>query len=108
MVYTDEHPSYRSLPNHEAVRHSAREYVDGMAHVNGMESFWATLKRGYHGTYHWMSVKHMDRYVTEFEGRHNDRPSDTIDQMSHMWRGMADKRLRIDTAGFFQNTAHLQ
>ena len=52
MVYTDEHPSYRSLPNHEAVRHSAREYVDGMAHVNGMESFWTTLKRGYHRTYH--------------------------------------------------------
>ena len=28
-----------------------------MAHTNGMESFWAMLKRGYHGVYHQFSVK---------------------------------------------------
>ena len=49
------------------------------AHTNGIESFWAALKRGYHGTYHHMSVKHLGRYVGEFEGRHNDRPADTVD-----------------------------
>ena len=65
-----------------------------MAHTNGIESFWALMKRGYHGTYHHMSEKHMDRYVTEFAGRHNDRPMDTITQMELMVLGMGRKRLR--------------
>ena len=54
------------------------------------------LKRGYHGTYHHMSEKHLDRYVTEFSGRHNDRERDTIDQMSHITQGMVGKRLRYE------------
>ena len=58
-----------------------REYVHGQAHTNGIESFWAMLKRGYVGTYHQMSVKHLPRYVGEFAGRHNHRPMDTADQM---------------------------
>ena len=51
------------------------------------------LKRGYQGTYHKLSVKHLDRYVQEFAGRHNQRPLDTIDQMAAMARGMDGKRL---------------
>ena len=99
-VYTDEHPAYRGLPNHEAVKHGVGHYVDGMAHTNGMESFWSLLKRGYHGTYHHMSEKHLPRYVGEFEGRHNDRPSNTIDQMGRMVQGMEGKRLRyVDLTG---------
>ena len=65
----------------------------GQVHTNGVESFWSMLKRGYIGIYHKMSPKHLDRYVTEFEGRHNDRQSDTIDQMGNLDRGMARKRL---------------
>ena len=56
-VYTDEHGAYCGLPNHETVRHSIGEYVREQAHTNGIESFWALLKRGYHGVYHHMSVK---------------------------------------------------
>ena len=81
-VYTDDHAAYRGIPyRHQAVKHSAKEYVHGMAHTNGIESFWAMLKRGYEGTFHHFSDKHLDRYVTEFAGRHNGRPADTIDQM---------------------------
>ena len=65
-----------------------------MAHTNGMESFWAMLKLGYIGIYHWMSTKHLDRYVAEFEGRHNNRPSDTLTQMANLVRGCIGKRLR--------------
>ncbi len=94
-VYTDDHKGYRGMPfEHETVKHSISEYVDGMAHTNGIESFWSLLKRGYHGTYHHMSAKHLNRYVTEFSGRHNDRRADTIDQMGSMARGMGGKRLR--------------
>lgn len=95
-VITDDHGGYRGLGNveHETVRHSAKEYVRDQIHTNGIESFWSMLKRGYVGTYHHMSVKHLDRYVDEFSGRHNDRPSNTIDQMRHMARNMQGKRLR--------------
>ncbi len=93
-VYTDEHASYRGLANHTAVKHSVGQYVDGMASTNGIESFWAQLKRGYHGTYHQMSAKHLNRYVSEFAGRHNARTMDTAEQMSAMVRGSVGKRLR--------------
>ena len=95
-VYTDDHGGYEGLPNHETVRHSVKEYVNGMAHTNGIESFWAMLKRGYVGTYHRISPKHLHRYVDEFSGRHNVRESDTIDQMRAMVRGMDGKRLRYE------------
>ena len=95
MVYTDDHRSYHGLPfPHVAVKHSVGEYVNEQAHTNGIESFWAMLKRGYHGVYHRMSVKHLDRYITEFQGRHNQRSMDTIDQMEAMASGMEGKRLR--------------
>ena len=93
-VYTDEHPGYQDLENHETVKHSVKEYVHGQAHTNGVESFWAGLKRGYVGTYHQMSGKHLHRYVAEFAGRHNDRPLDTRDQMGRMVQGAHGKRMR--------------
>jgi len=93
-IYTDDHGGYQGMPfEHETVKHSVSEYVNGMAHTNGIESFWSMLKRGYHGTYHHMSEKHLGRYVGEFAGRHNARPADTIDQMSSLARGMVGKRL---------------
>ena len=98
-VFTDEHGGYKGLGKsfrHEAVKHSVGEYVNGMAHTNGIESFWAMLKRGYKGTYHKMSVKHLSRYVAEFAGRHNVRDLDTIEQMTALARGLDGRRLRYD------------
>ena len=94
-VYTDDHGGYHGMPfDHETVKHSISEFVNGMAHTNGIESFWALLKRGYHGTYHHMSEKHLDRYVREFSGRHNSRHADTINMMGKMARSMVGRRLR--------------
>lgn len=94
MVYTDDHRSYQGIPfKHQTVVHSVSQYVDGQAHTNGIERFWATLKRGYHGTYHHMSPKHLNRYVGEFAGRHNARPRDTAYQMTAVVRNMNGKRL---------------
>ena len=94
-VYTDQGAGYQGmLFDHETVNHSISEYVRDQAHTNGIESFWSMLKRGYQGTYHKMSPKHLDRYVGEFAGRHNDREADTVDQMAGIVSGMAGKRLR--------------
>ena len=95
QVYTDEARAYVGLPRpHEAVRHSVGEYVREQAHTNGMESFWALMKRGYYGVYHKMSVKHLQRYVNEFSGRHNVRDLDTLAQMVLLAHGLEGKRLR--------------
>ena len=80
-VYTDDSCAYKSLENHESVKHSVGEYVNGQAHTNGVESFWAVLKRAYHGVYHQISPKHLQRYVDQFAGKHNVRHMDTLEQM---------------------------
>ena len=77
----------------EVVKHSVSEYVNGQAHSNGIESFWAGLKRGYHGTFHHMDAKHLHRYVNEVAGRHNLREFDTIEIMSSIAKGLEGKRL---------------
>ena len=83
-VYTDGLSSYENLKNYEhgTVKHSVGEYVDEQIHINGMESFWSMLKRAHKGTYHKMSKKHLNRYVTEFPGQHNVRRHDTLMQMA--------------------------
>ena len=96
-VYTDEAAAYQDIPfDHKVVKHSIKQYVDGKVHTNGIESFWAMLKRSHKGVYHKMSQKHLQRYVDEFVGRHNFRLSDTADQMSLMVRGMDGKRLKYN------------
>ncbi|MCY4596615.1 MAG: IS1595 family transposase [Bryobacterales bacterium] len=93
-VYTDDARSYSGLPfNHETVRHSVAEYVRGQAHINGIESFWAVLKRAHKGVFHKISPKHLNRYVTEFSGKHNVRNLDTLAQMTVLVAGLVGKRL---------------
>ena len=98
LVYSDQNPGYLGLQKRgyelNQVNHSVKEYVNGQAHTNGIESFWALLKRGYHGTYHKMGRKHLQRYVNEFSGRHNIRSKDTVDQMVAIAEGFVGKRLR--------------
>ncbi len=98
-VYTDEHRGYFGLHGdyrHAAVQHKIKMWVDGQAHTNGIESFWSLLKRGYYGTYHRMSPKHLQRYIAEFEGRHNARSLDTVKQMAGIAKGMDGKQLRYN------------
>lgn len=93
-IYIDEATAYASLPNHGAVRHSTSEYVRGRVHTNGIERFWATLKRAHKGTFHRLSPKHLHRYVYEFVGRHNFRDMDTLEQMVHVAAGLDASRFR--------------
>ena len=74
QLYTDTFMSYSKIGRlypHQSVNHKAGQYVNGDAHTNSIESFWAIFKRGYIGTYHLMSKKHLQRYVDEFCYRFN-------------------------------------
>ena len=94
-VFTDEASGYQGMDfDHEAVKHSAGEYVRGDVHTNGIEAQWSMIKRGYYGTFHHFSEKHAPRYIGEFAGRHNIRDMDTADQMAVIARDMVGKRLR--------------
>jgi len=90
-VVIDEWRVYNPLEKmgyeHGQVRYSGGQYVGGMAHTNGVESFWAMMNRDYRGTYHQMSTGHLHRYVAEFRGRYIQRSRDTLAQMSEFLRG---------------------
>ena len=94
-VYTDDSPAYHGLADysHDSVNHSAHQYTKGQVHTNGIESLWSMIKRGYVGTYHKMSPKHMSRYVREFAGRQNIRELDTLAQMGFIAKGLDGKLL---------------
>lgn len=94
-IYTDELASYNSVKgvNRVSVQHNAGEYVRDDAHTNGIESFWALLKRGYHGTNHWWSVKHIHRYVAEYTHRPNAGPGNTPDVLGSTFDRMIGIRL---------------
>jgi len=94
-IYSDTHGGYFGLKgyDHQSVAHSVGEYVREQAHTNGIESFWALLKRGYVGIYHYMSADHLHRYVDEFSFRHTSRCDDMADCMGQTIDGMIGKRL---------------
>lgn len=97
LVVTDQHASYVGIASHGyrhvSVNHSVGEYVREMAHTNGIESFWALLKRGHYGIYHYMSAKHLHRYVNEFAFRHNTAQISTMGFIDRTVGRMIGKRL---------------
>ena len=76
-LYTDDWRGYtrahRLVSCHQSVNHSAKEWVNGMANTNSIESFWSHLKRGIDGIYIHVSAQHLQRYCDEYQYRFNTR-----------------------------------
>ncbi len=94
-VYTDGHAGYTGLEreySHETVDHMT-EYVRGQVHTNGIENFWALLKRGIHGSY--VSVKpfHLFRYLDERVFAYNQRDLKDLGRFTLLLHGAAGRRL---------------
>src|SRR6266480_6045884 len=81
-IYTDEMPAYWGIEDadtkHKWVNHSQEEWVVGDVHTNGIESVWSLLKRSIIGSYHKVSIKHLDAYLDELEHRFNNRKNEYI------------------------------
>ena len=76
IIVTDDHQSYNKAKQdyfHIIVNHNEKQYVNGAFSTNNIEGFWSLFKRGYVGTYHYMSPKHLSRYCDEFSYRYNRR-----------------------------------
>jgi transposase-like protein len=76
-IMTDDWQGYDGIEDadttHETVNHSADEYVRGDVHTNTVEGVFSLFKRSLIGAFHQVSVKHLDRYLDEFEFRFNNR-----------------------------------
>jgi transposase-like protein len=83
-IYTDESAFYGTVPgciqnhNHETVNHHAKEWVRGDVHTGTIDGYWGLLKRGVIGTYHQISIKHLNRYLSEFQFKWNHRKAQDI------------------------------
>jgi transposase-like protein len=104
-VYTDAHKGYDGLLLqgylHQFVNH-VNEYVRGEVHTQGIENFWALLKRGLKGTYIAVEPFHLDRYVAEQCWRYNnrstkDRTVTNADRFALALSQVAGKRLQWKT-----------
>ena len=97
-IYTDGSPFYRNIPayDHHSVNHRQKEFVRGDVTTNSIESFWSLIKRGYHGTFHHWSDKHMHRYVNEFAYRVSAGPGSGWEEIRMTVANMVGKRLTYE------------
>ncbi len=102
-IYTDEHPSYKGIerlgPRHESVNHSAEQWVNGDVHTNTIESQWSLVKRSIVGSYHKVSIKHLDAYLDEVEWRQNNREN------QYLFRDTLRKLLQAEILEYKKLTA---
>lgn len=82
LVCTDESRLYDRMPDnvqrHEIVNHSAKEYVRGEIHTGTIDGYWGLLKRSLIGSFHRVSIKHLQRYLSECQFKWNNRQNQEI------------------------------
>ncbi|MYE61488.1 MAG: IS1595 family transposase [Candidatus Dadabacteria bacterium] len=87
-IYTDDSAVYYMIQNRSSVAHSRGQYRDGDCWTNGIESFWAMLKRAHKGTFHSMSYKHLQRYVDELAVKQSTRDKSLLQRMEDTAKDM--------------------
>lgn len=103
-LMTDEAGVYPSIglhfASHEAVMHSADEYVRGNVHTNTIEGYFSIFKRGMHGIYQHCSEQHLHRYLAEFDFRYSNRVKlgvNDVERADRALKGVTGKRLTYRT-----------
>ena len=94
QLMTDEHAYYQGIEQHlphGVIRHKS-EYVRGEVHTQGIESFWAGLKRQLVSTHHHVDAGYLNMYVQEHAYRHNTREISDRERFLNLL-GQVDGRL---------------
>ena len=106
VLMTDHARIYRKIgkkfADHQAVNHSAGEYVRGDAHTNTIEGVFSVFKRGMTGTYQHCESQHLHRYLAEFDFRYNNRASLGINdaqRTANALKAIEGKRLTYKISG---------
>jgi len=76
------------------IRHTHGEYVKGRVHTQTIEGFWSLFKRQVYGIHHWISEKHLQRYVNEATWRYNRRDANEGGRVNSLLASTQGKRLR--------------
>jgi transposase-like protein len=105
VVYTDELSSYNRLSKenytHGVVHHNDNEFVVGDIFTNTIEGFWSHFKKMVFGTYHYVSKKHLQRYIDEEVFRWNTRKMSE----SYRFNDMFAKAIRLCSYDDVKNVA---
>jgi hypothetical protein len=94
VLVVDQYAAYDRINQYydlKRIDHSAKQYINGIAHTNTIEGFWSQLKRGINGIYHWVSVKHLQSYANEFSLRYNSRKIGTRERFNLVLGNMAGR-----------------
>ncbi len=96
-LHTDESRLYtqvgKEFAMHEKVHHSAGEYYRDGVHTNCAENYFSIFKRGMRGVYQHCTEKHLQRYLTEFDFRYNNREISDFERLDTALKGAEGKRL---------------
>ncbi len=94
-VYTDENNIYKRLNtmgfDHSVITHKTGTYVVNDIHTNTIENFWSIVKRGFYGIYHYVSHKHMQKYLNTYAFRYNFRNASVSTKFNYMLTNMTNQ-----------------
>jgi hypothetical protein len=106
-LMTDEAHQYQILgklfESHSYTNHRVGEYVkrdNPYVHSNTVEGFFSIFKRGMKGVYQHCGHQHLQRYVTEFDFRYNNRVANGVNdeqRAEKLLLGVIGKRLTYQT-----------
>jgi transposase-like protein len=103
-LHTDGASHYREITgdfaSHETVNHAIGEYARGDVTTNSVEGFFGVLKMGIRGVYQHVSPEHLNRYVSEFAFRYNNRKAlgvNDVERASNIVASIVGKRLTYET-----------
>jgi transposase-like protein len=103
-LMTDESRLYSDasaiVASHETINHARGEYVRGDVTTNTVEGYFSIFKRGMKGVYQHCSEKHLNRYLSEYDFRYNNRVGLGVNDIARTdaaIRGIVGKRLTYET-----------
>lgn len=95
-IMGDGFAGYRSLEcmyDVKCVDHSKGWYANGDCHTNTIEGFWSQLKKQLKSTHHWVSPKHLQKYLNEACFKYNNRKLDSECQIKQIISNMMPLRI---------------